>query len=289
MERRKLIGRTAKGPSIRKQCKLLKVNRSSLYYRPLGESPENLKIMELMDRHAVTFPAEGVLSMVGMLAGKGYKVNHKRIRRLLRKMGHRTLYPRKYLSQAGTAEYKRPYLLRNLDIKRANQVWSIDITYIPMAKGFMYCTAIIDVCSRKIIGWGISNSLEAQCCVDVFEEAVRTHGRPDIVNSDQGTQFTSHKWTAALEGKGIKVSMDGKGRATDNRWIERFWSTLKHQYIYLNPAGNGLELYENIKFYIGYYNKQKKHQTTNRIPRELYDESIGKQKGILTKHQATLV
>ena len=289
MERRKLISGPAKGLSVRKQCRLLKVNRSSLYYRPLGESPENLKIMELMDRHATTFPAEGVLSMVGMLAGKGYRVNHKRVRRLLGKMGHRTLYPRKYLSQAGMAEYKRPYLLRNLDIKRANQIWSIDITYIPMAKGFMYCTAIIDVYSRKIVGWGISNSLEAQCCVDVFEEAVRVHGRPEIVNSDQGTQFTSHKWTKAVEGKEIKVSMDGKGRATDNRWIERFWRTLKYQYIYLNPAGDGLELYGNISFYVGYYNRQKRHQTTNRIPRELYDESIGEQKEILTKDRAVLV
>jgi len=289
MERRKLIGGPVKGLSVRKQCRLLKVNRSSLYYRPLGESPENLKIMELMDRHATTFPAEGVLSMVGMLAGKGYRVNHKRIRRLLRKMGHRTLYPRKYLSRAGMAEYKRPYLLRNLDIKNANQVWSIDITYIPMAKGFMYCTAIIDVYSRRVVGWGISNSLDAQHCVDVFEEAVRTHGRPEIINSDQGTQFTSHKWTKAVEGRKIKVSMDGKGRATDNRWIERFWRTLKYQYIYLNPARDGLELYENIRFYTGYYNGKKRHQTTGRIPKELYDESIQKQEEILTKDRAVLV
>lgn len=275
--------------SIRRQCDILQVNRSSLYYRPLGESPENLKIMELMDRHATTFPGEGVLSMVNMLAGKGYKANHKRVRRLLRKMGHRTLYPKKYLSQLGLAEYKRAYLLRNLGINRANQVWSIDITYIPMKKGFMYCTGIIDVYSRKIVGWGISNSLEAQYCVDVFEDAVRKHGKPEIINSDQGAQFTSHRWTAAVENKNIKASMDGKGRATDNRWIERFWRTLKHQYIYLNPANDGLELFENIKFYIGYYNSQKVHQTTNAIPDRIFKESIWKQQQILTKTQDVLV
>lgn len=154
--------------SIRRQCDVLQVKRSSLYHLPLGESPENLKIMELMDRHAATFPAERVLSMVNMSAGKGYKINHKRIRRLLRKMGHRTLYPNKYLSQLGLAEYKRPYLLRNLDIDRANQVRSIDIAYIHVKKGFMYCTSIIDVHSRKIVGRSISNSPEAQHCVDVF-------------------------------------------------------------------------------------------------------------------------
>lgn len=288
MERRQLIRKTSKAMSIRRQCDILQVSRSGLYYRPLGESLENLKIMELMDRHATTFPAEGVLSMVNMLAGKGYKVNHKRVRRLLGKMGHRTLYPKKYLSQLGLAEYKRPYLLRNLGINRANQVWSVDITYIPMKKGFMYCTGIIDVYSRKIVGWGISNSLEAQHCVDVFEDAVRKHGKPEIINSDQGTQFTSHKWTSAVEHKGIKVSMDGKGRATDNRWIERFWRTLKHQYIYLNPADDGLELHENIKFYIDYYNTDKVHQTINGIPNEIYKESIQKQQ-ILTNNQVILV
>ena len=177
--------------SIRKQCGLLSVNRSGLYYKPLGESPENLKLMHLMDQHALQHPAEGVMSMVYMLRSRGYGVNPKRVRRLLRKMGHQTVYPRKSLTKMGQVQYRRPYLLRNMKITQANQVWSIDITYIPMQRGFMYCTAIIDVYSRKIVGWGISNSLEARCCVEVFEQAVERHGKPQIINSDQGTQFTS--------------------------------------------------------------------------------------------------
>lgn len=292
-ERRSLVSSRQKRMSIRKQCQLLSVNRSSLYYRPKEEKPENLKIMRIMDEHAIKHPGEGVKSMVFMLGLKGYNVNPKRVRRLLRKMGHRTLYPKKNLSKLGQAKYLRPYLLRNMDIESANQVWSVDITYIPMKKGFMYCTAIIDVYSRKIMGWGISNSLETKWCLQVLQDAIKRHGKPEIVNTDQGSQFTSAAWTLTLEEEEVKISMDGKGRAIDNRWIERFWRTLKYKYIYLNPPENGLELYEGIRDYIEYYNHQKVHHTFKEIPGERYLESIKKTTNInpklLTKKTPVLV
>ena len=273
-ERVKLISGRVMKLSVRRQCELLSINRSRIYYRPLGEKPENLKIMRIMDEHAGKHPAEGVMSMYYMLKGKGYNVNPKRIRRLLRKMGLMAVYPRKMLSILGHADYIRPYLLRDLDINRANQVWSIDITYIPMAKGFMYCTAIMDVYSRKIVGWGISNTLEAKWCIGVLQQAILTHGKPEIINSDQGSQFTSALWTSTLEELEIRISMDGKGRAIDNRWIERFWRTLKHKHIYLNPAEDGIELYKNIEYYIDYYNNEKVHQTIKETPSKRYMSSL---------------
>ena len=279
--------------SIRKQCSLLTVNRSSLYYHPKDESPENLKIMRIMDEHSLNHPAEGVMSMVYMLRRKGYGLNPKRIRRLLRKMGHITVYPKRSLSKKGDVSYIRPYLLSKLPFTHANQVWSIDITYIPMKRGFMYCTAIIDVYSRKIVGWSISNSLEAKWCVEVFEDAARKHGKSEIINSDQGSQFTSNLWTYTVENMEVKVSMDGKGRAIDNRWIERFWRTLKYKHIYLNPPENGLELYENIRDYIRYYNQEKVHHTFKEVPIERYLQSKENQQQkaihLLTKTQSVLV
>lgn len=276
-DRRALVSSRYKRMSIRKQCDLLSVNRSSLYYTPCGEKPENLKIMKLMDKHATDHPAEGVKSMVFMLRNKGYQVNPKRVRRLLRKMGHRTVYPRKNLSKLGHAVYIRPYLLHKVNVNRANQAWSVDITYIPMKKGFMYCFAIMDIYSRKILGWGISNSLEAQWCLNVLLDTIKRHGKPDIINSDQGSQFTSAMWTTTLEELGIQISMDGKGRAIDNRWIERFWRTLKHKYIFLNPPADGLELHEGIKGYMAYYNHEKTHQTFKEIPGVRYRKSMKKQ------------
>ena len=292
-ERRSLVSNRFKQMSLRRQCRVLSVNRSSLYYRPVEEKPENLKIMRLMDEHALKHPGEGVKSMVFMLQLKGYHVNQKRIRRLLRKMGHRTVYPKKSLSKLGLAQYIRPYLLHKLAIDRANKVWCIDITYIPMEKGFMYCTAIIDVFSRKIVGWGISNSLETKWCLQVLQEAIATHGIPDIINSDQGSQFTSSMWTSSLEDKQIQISMDGKGRAIDNRWIERFWRTLKYKYIYLNPPANGIELYEGVRAYIQYYNHEKIHHTLEQIPGECYQKSMQKintnNPNIITKKTPLLV
>ena len=261
--------------SVRRQCKILSVPRSSLYYRPIAEKPENVKMMNLMDRHLINHPTEGVRSMVDLLKELGYPVGPKRIRRLFRLMGHQTLYRRKNLTKNALREFIKPYLLRGLKITHANQVWCTDITYIPMAKGFMYMTAFIDVYSRKIVGWGISNSMSKKWCLDVLADAIANHGKPEIINSDQGSQYTSSAWTNFLEKQEIRISMDGKGRATDNAWIERFWKSLKYDYIYLNPCDNGLELFEGVQDHIAYYN-QKTHQSIKCSPNKFYEESIRK-------------
>ena len=261
--------------SIRKQCELLSVNRSRVYYKPVAEKPENIEMMNIMDRHLTKHPTEGVKSMVFLLMSMGFIVGPKRIRRLFRIMGRNTIYRRKNLTKSGMKEFIKPYLLRNLKITHANQVWCTDITYIPMKKGFMYMTAIIDVYSRKIVGWGISNTMSAQWCRNVLEDAIARHGKPEIVNSDQGCQYTSALWTQYLEQQGISISMDGKGRALDNVWIERFWKSLKYDYIYLNPVDDGFELYGGVQNHIDYYH-QKTHHTTEQTPNKRYEESIKK-------------
>jgi putative transposase len=257
---------------VRRQCELLSVNRSRLYYKPVGEKPENIKIMEIMDKHLTVHPTEGVVSLVLFLIARHHPVGPKRIRRLLKVMGRQTIYRRKNLTKQGVKEFIKPYLLRGLDITHANQVWCTDITYVPMRNGFMYLTAIIDVYSRKIVGWSISNSLTAQWCKNVLEEAISKHGKPEIVNSDQGTQYTSALWTQYLERMEIQISMDGKGRALDNIWIERFWKSIKYNHIYLNPADDGLELYEGVQDHIAYYN-DKTHHTTKQSPNDRFLKS----------------
>jgi putative transposase len=251
------------------------VSRSRLYYKPVGEKPENIKIMQMMDKHLAYHPAEGVRSMVDMLGQEGITVNPKRIRRLFGVMGYRAVYRRKNLSRLGFAEFIRPYLLRHLEITRPNQVWCTDITFIPMKQGFLYLTAIMDIYSRKILSWGISNSLEASWCVDVFHDAVAQHGLPEIINTDQGSQYTSAIWTKTLDKMGVTISMDGKGRATDNIWIERFWKTIKYNYLNFHPAENGTELYKHVDYYVNYYNN-KKHQTLGTSPNQAYERFLTK-------------
>lgn len=257
--------------SIRKQCDLLSIHRSGFYYSPKGENEENLKIMRIMDEHYLEHPTEGVISMQDMLFALGFVVNHKRVRRLLRLMGLMAIYPKKNLSKLGLKKYIHPYLLKGLDINRPNKVWAIDITYIPMKNGFLYLTAIIDVYSRYIVGWGISNTLEADASISVLKQAIKDHGKPEIINSDQGSQFTCEQWVSYLKEEGIRISMDGKGRAVDNIFIERFFRSLKYNHVYLHPANDGLELYKGVKKYIHYYNNVKCHQGIDRqIPASLY-------------------
>lgn len=251
------------------------VPKSSLYYAPVPEKPENIKMMNLMDKHLLIHPTEGVVSMVDWLKEKGYPVGPKRVRRLFRIMGHETIYRKKNLTKGALREFIKPYLLRGLKITHANQVWCTDITYIPMAKGFMYMTAFIDVYSRKIMGWGISNSMTKKWCLDVLKDAIDRHGKPEIINSDQGSQYTSSAWIHYLESNEIKISMDGKGRATDNTWIERFWKNLKDNYVYLNPCDNGLELFGGVQDHIEYYH-HKKHQTIGMTPNKAYENSVKK-------------
>lgn len=257
--------------SVRSQCELLDLHRSGIYYTPAQESEMNLEIMRLLDDRYLDRPTHGVLQMQDYLRDEGFQVNHKRVRRLLRLMGLKAIYPKKNLSKLGHAEYIYPYLLRNLEVDRPNQVWEIDITYIPMEKGFMYLTAIIDVHSRYVVGWGLSNSLEAQASLMVLEEAIEKHGKPEIVNSDQGAQFTCREWVEYLKKEGIKISMDGKGRAIDNIFIERLWRTVKRDYVYLHPAQNGLELYQGLAGFFNFYNHEKHHQGIGRlVPFKVY-------------------
>jgi len=260
--------------SIRHQCELIEISRSTVYYEPVGESEENLKIMRMMDENYLVHPTAGVLQMQDYLFLYGFLVNHKRVRRLLRKMGVMAIYPKRNLSKPGNAKYIRPYLLRNLKIDHPNHVWAIDITYIPMAHGFMYLTAIIDIYSRFVVGWDVFNSLDAENSLGVLKRAIDRYGKPEIINSDQGSQFTCALWTEYLDDAQIKISMDGKGRAIDNIFIERFWRTVKQDYVYLHPATNGSELYSGLKSFILYYNTQKTHQGIGRVtPEKLYRQA----------------
>jgi putative transposase len=258
--------------SVRRQCELLEISRSNLYYEAVGESEENLRIMRLMDEEFLEHPTHGVLQMQDFLFALGFLVNAKRVRRLLRKMNIMAIYPKRNLSKLGHAKYVRPYLLRGLEINRPNQVWAIDITYIPMEKGFMYLVAIIDVYSRYVVGWDVFNSLDAENSLAVLKKAIANNGKPEIINSDQGSQFTCELWTEYVENEvKITISMDGKGRATDNIFIERFWRTIKQDYVYICPANDGSELYKGLNTFIDYYNNRKTHQGIERkIPVALY-------------------
>lgn len=257
--------------SIRDQCDILSVHRSGLYYKPKGEKEENLSFMRLMDAHYMDHPTEGVLMMQDFLKGHGYTVNHKRVRRLLRLMGLMAIYPKKNLSRLGQKQYIHSYLLKGLKIDHSNKVWAVDITYIPMKNGFLYLTAIIDLYSRFVVGWGLSNTLDAEATLSVIKQAIKEYGKPEIINSDQGSQFTCELWVEYLKTKGIRISMDGKGRAIDNIFIERLWRSVKYDYVYLNPANDGLELYQGLKNYFDYYNNNRSHQGIGRqIPAEVY-------------------
>ena len=269
-DRRQMVSRE-EDLSIRCQCELVGVTRGSFYYQPSGETGENLRLMRLMDEHYLEHPTEGVVRMRDFLMTLGIVANHKRVRRLLRLMGLMAIYPKRNLSRLGQAKYIKPYLLRGLKITRPNQVWAIDITYIPMPKGFLYLTAIIDIYSRYVVGWGISNSLDASCSLNVTKEAIERHGKPEIINSDQGSQFTCHEWIELLEKEEIKISMDGKGRAIDNIFIERFWRSVKYDYVYIKVPSDGLELYQGLKEYMDYYNNRLCHQgIDHQIPAKRY-------------------
>lgn len=272
-ERKALVDKNHKELAIRRQCKLLSINRSSLYYKPLGESESNIFLMEKMDKLFLSDPTLGVLGMQDELEEIGIKAGVKRIRRLLRKMGIDPIYPKRNLSKLGKAKYIYPYLLRNLKAERPNQVWAIDITYVPMKKGFMYLTAIIDLYSRYVVGWQISNSLEKETQTELLADAIEKHGKPEIINSDQGSQYTCEHWTSYLKERRIQISMDGKGRATDNSYIERFFRTIKWKHIYLHSAKDGLELYKGVDTFVEKYNHRKHQGIGRKKPIQLYQQA----------------
>lgn len=257
--------------SMQKQCELLSIHRSGLYYKPCGETELNLELMTVIDKEYLNLPFYGIPRMTEHLKAMGYNVNDKRIRRLYHLMDLRAIFPGPKTTLANKGHKKYPYLLRNLPITHANQVWACDITYIPMKQGFMYLVAIIDLYSRFVVGWGISNSLEADFCVEVLKEAIKRHGKPEIFNTDQGVQFTSEEFTKVLKDNEIQISMDGKGRAIDNIFIERFWRSLKYENVYLHAYSDGLELYKGMKEYFDFYNYRRVHQSLDyKIPAKVY-------------------
>lgn len=269
-ERISLVDETSE-ISVRKQCDMLSISRSSLYYKPQCESELNLDLMKHIDQIHLKYPSFGMRRIANELEEIGYKVNIKRISRLMSLMGLEAIYPKRNLSKLGKAKYIQPYLLRGLKINRSNQVWQIDISYVPMEKGFMYLTAVIDVYSRYIVGWQLSNSLEKETQTELINALIDRYGKPEIINSDQGSQYTSSHWISCLNDHGIKISMDGKGRAIDNIYVERFFRTIKYDYIYLNPAKTGLELYQGIKEFINGYNQRKHQGIGNKKPMKLYN------------------
>lgn len=252
--------------SIRQQAEILNIARGKLYYKPRGETQLNLHLMKLIDKQYQRTPFYGVPRMTDYLRGLGKMVNHKRVYRLFKIMDIRALGPNPNTSNADVCAFKYPYLLKDLSITYPNQAWAADITYIGLKSGYMYLFAIMDIYSRFILTWDISNSMKAEWCVTVFEEALDWYPTPDIFNTDQGSQFTSDGWIAALNDNGILISMDGKGRAIDNIFIERFWRSYKYEYLYLNVPNGGKQLYDQTNEYIRFYNYERKHQSLNRVP-----------------------
>ena len=256
--------------SLRKQCDVLGLNRSSLYYRPVGIDDYSLMLMHELDKQYTETPFYGVLKMTQHLRRLGHPVNPKRVRRLLRQMGLEAVYPKPKLSQANPEHKVFPYLLRNVLIERCNQVWSTDITYIRMKHGFVYLMAIIDWYSRYVLNWALSITLEADFCIVALNE-VLDGSRCEIFNTDQGSQFTTHRFTGLLLDKGIQVSMDGRGRALDNIFVERLWRSVKYEKVYLNDFRTVKEAYLGLKDYFEFYNHRRLHQSLDyRTPAEVY-------------------
>ncbi len=247
--------------SVVRQCVLLSIARSGLYYERTGESAINLVLMQEIDRAFTEWPFLGVRQMRRYLVSQGYSAGNKRVRRLMRLMGLMPVYRKPKTSISNPENKRYPYLLRNLDITRSNQVWSADITYIPMRKGFLYLVAIMDWYSRKVLSWRLSNTLETDFCVAALEEALAKHGIPDIFNTDQGSQFTSFAFTNVLRDNGIRISMDGRGRWLDNVFIERLWRSLKYENVYLNAYENGSEARAGIGKWIAFYNQTRPHSS----------------------------
>jgi putative transposase len=257
--------------SLRRQCRLLSLSRSVLYYTPVGESAENLALMALIDRQFLETPWYGSRQMARWLRRQGHAVGRHRVRRLMRKMGLTPLYQPPKTSQPHPEHKVYPYLLKGLEIARPNQVWCADITYIPMRRGFLYLVAIMDWATRKVLAWRLSNTMDAGFCIEALHEAMARFGRPEIFNTDQGSQFTGFEWTNALAEAGVKTSMDGRGRWIDNRFIERLWRSLKYECVYLQVFETGSEARRGIGAWIGYYNRERPHSGIGGLtPNEAY-------------------
>ncbi|MEZ9133880.1 IS3 family transposase [Vibrio breoganii] len=256
---------------IKRQCELLNIARSTAYYQPIGLSAEEIELRRMIDEIHLQYPFMGSRRVRTELAKKGHKVNRKRIVRIMRDMGIGAIYPKPKTTLANKAHKVYPYLLRDIEVTYPNQAWAIDITYVPMAKGFLYLVAIIDWYSRKVLSWRLSNTMDTSFCIEALEEALKHYGPPDIFNSDQGSQFTSTEFTQKLIDHNVRISMDGKGRWIDNVFIERLWRSLKYEEIYLKAYTTPREAELEIGYYMVFYNEERNHQGLNNLtPDEAY-------------------
>jgi putative transposase len=266
--------------SVRRQCELLGLNRSTLYYEPAPETKENLALMKLIDKQYTDCPFYGSRKMTAWLQEVMQReVNRKRVQRLMRLMGLEAIYPKPKLSLPGQGHKVFPYLLRGVTIGRVDQVWSTDITYVPMPNGFMYLAAVIDWFSRYVIAWRLSNTLEGSFCLELLDEALAL-GRPEVFNTDQGVQFTAEAFTSRLLSAGVAVSMDGKGRCLDNVFVERLWRSVKYEEIYLRWHETVPQLSKGLGRYFPFYNEERLHQSLDyRTPAQVYREGQSKAAG----------
>jgi len=252
--------------SVAAQCRLLLIPQSTFYHQPAGESAENLGLMALIDRQFMETPFYGVRQMTWHLRNEGHAVNPKRIRRLMRLMSLMPIYRRPNTSRPAKGRQPYPYLLRGLTIDRPNRVWCADITYLPMRRGFLYLAAIMDWHSRRVLSWRLSNTLEAEFCADALDEAIARFGPPEIMNTDQGSQFTAFAWTDRLRRAGVRISMDGKGRFLDNIFIERLWRSLKYECAYLHAWETGSEVRAGLRTWLDFYNHRRPHAALDGRP-----------------------
>lgn len=269
-QRRGLVGRRHRRLSVARLCQLLSISRSSFYYRRKPTPQGDLELMAAMDRQYLATPYFGSRRMLAWLQVQGHCISRKRVRRLMRVMGLEAIYQRPRTSRGSPAAPKHPYLLRGLAITRPDHVWAADITYIPMARGFLYLVVIMDWHSRCVLAWRLSNTLDSTFCVDALEEAL-AKGTPEIFNTDQGTQFTGEGFTGLLREQGIQISHDGKGRYLDNIFVERLWRSLKYEEVYLKAYNQVPEARVGIGSYLWFYNEQRPHQALRyRTPAEVY-------------------
>jgi putative transposase len=260
---------------VRRQCELLGLARASLYYQAAEETAPNLRLMRLLDEEHTRHPFYGSRRLTAWLGEQGEEVNRKRVQRLMRLMGLEAIYPKPRLSVPDLSHRVYPYLLRGVGIDRVNQVWSADITYVPMPKGFMYLAATIDWYSRYVVSWRLSNTLDGLFCQEMLDEALG-RGRPEIFNTDQGVQFTALAFTERLKQAGVLISMDGRGRCLDNVFVERLWRTVKYENIYLQAYATVAELEQGLRSYLRFYNEERLHQSLDYQPPQVVHRGTGK-------------
>ena len=266
-----MIAATGKIPSLRRRCALLSLHRSGLAYEPVPADEDDLAVMREMDEIYLRWPFYGSRRIAVELRRRGYKVNRKRVRRLMRVMGIEAMAPGPNTSRPRKEDKKYPYLLRDLVVTRPNQVWATDITYIPLRHGFVYLVAIIDWFSRKVLSWRLSNTLDTSFCIEALDEALTCFGSPEIFNSDQGCQFTAEEFVQRLLDAGVAISRDGKGRCLDNVFAERLWRSLKYEEVYLKSYDSIAEARREIGMYLAFFNEERPHQAFGyRAPDEIF-------------------